>query len=345
MSDQHPSFSFFQGNPDVIASELSKNCLLEMFQQMLLIRQFEIRAETGYQQGKIGGFLHLYIGEEAIQTAAVKAIGIENWWSTTYRCHALALLLGETPHSLLAELYGRSSGNAGGRGGSMHLYSRRMLGGFAIVGGGIPVATGAALSCKYLKKNDEISVCFFGDGAVPQGVFHESLNIASMWSLPCLYVVENNKWSMGTPLFRTLANHNLFLEDAAKSYDMRYLRLDGMDMLQCYAGFKEAHRYIIKEQRPVLIECHTDRFRGHSISDPGLYRSKDTLKACMERDPILLMKDYLIVHKFLTEEEFKNMEKTCREEISVAASSAEGDPWPDPRELEDGVLGPMLENS
>lgn len=345
MTEQQSSLAFFQENPTLIASELGKENLLAMFRQMLLIRQFEIRAETGYQQGKIGGFLHLYIGQEAIQTAAVKAIGTDNWWSTTYRCHALALLLGETPHSLLAELYGRSTGNAFGRGGSMHLYSKKMLGGFAIVAGGLPVATGAALSCKYLKKDNEISVCFFGDGAVAQGVVHESLNIASMWSLPCMYVVENNKWSMGTPLCRTLTNYGLFLEDAAKSYNMRFLRLDGMDVLQCYAGFKEAHHHILKEQRPILIECRTERFRGHSISDPGLYRSKEELKASMERDPILLMKEFLIKNGSLTEEQYKSMEKECREEIAAAASAAEADPWPDPRELEEGVFGPTLEIS
>ncbi len=343
MTDQHPSPVYFCANADAVASELGKEALLAMFRQMLLIRQFELRAETGYQQGKIGGFLHLYIGQEAIQTAAVKAIGTENWWLTTYRCHALALLLGETPHSLLAELYGRATGNARGRGGSMHLYSRKMLGGFAIVGGGIPVSTGAALSCKYLKKENEISISFFGDGAAAQGVFHESLNIASMWSLPCLYVVENNKWSMGTPLCRTLAKYDQFFEEAAKSYDIRYLRLDGMDLLQCYAGFAEAHRHILKEQRPVLVECHTERFRGHSISDPGLYRTKEHLKACMERDPIVIMKNDLYSRQWLTEEMYAAMERSCRDEIAAASAAAEADPWPDPAELEEGVFAPPLE--
>jgi pyruvate dehydrogenase E1 component alpha subunit len=345
MSSQQSPLALFHVDPEGVASELGKESLLSMFRQMLIIRQFEVRAETGYQQGKIGGFLHLYIGQEAIQTAAIKAIGPENWWSTTYRCHGLALLLGETPYSLLAEIYGRSTGNAGGKGGSMHLYSRRMLGGFAIVGGGIPVATGAALSCKYLNNGKEISICFFGDGAVPQGVFHESLNIASMWSLPCLYVVENNKWSMGTPLCRTMANYDHFLEDVTKGYDIRYLQVDGMDMLQCYAAFKEAYQYILQNRRPLLIECRTERFRGHSISDPGLYRSKEELKASMERDPILLMKDFLIAHNFLTEEGFKQIEKECREEIAAAAAKADADPWPDPRQLEEGVYSPPLEIS
>ena len=334
--------ALYSENPDSIISELGQSTLLELLKRMLYIRSFELRAEVGYQQGKIGGFLHLYIGQEAVQTAAIQAIGVENWWSTTYRCHALALLLGETPRSLFAELYGRSTGNAGGRGGSMHLYSRKMLGGFAIVAGGIPVATGAALSCKRLKTN-EISICFFGDGACAQGVVHESLNMASMWSLPCMYVIENNKWSMGTPLCRTLANFDFFPEKAAEAYDIRYLRFDGMDILQCYAGFKEAYRHIHHTGRPIIVEVLTDRFRGHSISDPGLYRTKEEVKACMARDPILVMKDILLSHKLLTEEQFQQMERTARKEITEAAQAAEADPWPNPLELEEGVFAPTME--
>jgi len=334
--------ALYSVSPNLIISELGQSTLLELLKQMLRIRNFELRAEVGYQQGKIGGFLHLYIGQEAVQTAAIQAIGVENWWSTTYRCHALALLLGETPRSLFAELYGRSTGNAGGRGGSMHLYSRKMLGGFAIVAGGIPVATGAALSCKRLK-NDEISVCFFGDGACAQGVVHESLNMASMWSLPCMYVIENNKWSMGTPLCRTLANFDFFPEKAAEAYGIRYLRFDGMDILQCYAGFKEALHHIQQTGRPILVEVLTERFRGHSISDPGLYRTKEEVKTCMERDPILVMKEILISHKLLTEEQFQQMEQSAREEITAAAQAAEADPWPNPLELEEGVFAPTME--
>jgi pyruvate dehydrogenase E1 component alpha subunit len=334
---------FFVTDPHAVISELGAEALRSMLRQMIRIRQFEMRAEAGYQQGKIGGFLHLYIGQEAIQTAALKAIGPENWWSTTYRCHALALLLGESPKSLMADLYGRTTGNTGGRGGSMHMYSRRMLGGFAIVGGGISVATGAALSLKRLGKRDEISICFFGDGATAQGAFHETMNLASMWSLPCMYVIENNKWSMGTPLKRTLANFDRFPEKAAEAYDIRYIRLDGMDLLQCYGGFKEAHRFMLEHQRPVLIECLTERFRGHSISDPGLYRSKDELKAAMERDPLIIAKHALIENGVLTEEEFNEMEGGCREEIVRAVREADADPWPDPRELEEGVLAPVSE--
>lgn len=340
----HETSPLFHTVPvDPIVAELGTATLLEILKQMMQIRQFELRAEVGYQQGKVGGFLHLYIGQEAIQTAAVRAIGPENWWATTYRCHGLTLLLGETPHSLFAELYGRATGNVGGRGGSMHFFTRRMLGGLAIVGGGIPIGTGAGLSCKRLQTG-EISICFFGDGATAQGVFHESMNIASMWSLPCLYVIENNKWSMGTPLERTMANSQQFPEKAAESYDIRFMRLDGMDVLQCYAGFKEASEHVRSNSRPMIVEVITDRFRGHSISDPGLYRSKDALKACMERDPILLYKEFLLSQNLLSNEEIQTMETSCREEMSHAAAEADKDPWPDTLELEEGVFAPPLQS-
>lgn len=332
----------YSADPDLVISELGPQAVLDLLKQMLRIRHFELRAEAGYQQGKIGGFLHLYIGQEAVQTAAVRAIGKKNWWTTTYRCHALALLLDESPRSLLAELYGRQTGNAKGRGGSMHMFSTKMLGGLAIVAGGIPIATGAALSCKRLKTG-EISACFFGDGACAQGVFHESLNMASMWSLPCLYVIENNKWSMGTPLCRTMANYDLFPEKAAEAYDIRYIRFDGMDVLQSYAAFSEAYRHIQKNERPILVEALTDRFRGHSISDPALYRTKEELRVCMERDPILVLKKTLLERKLLTEDQFQEMDQSCREEISSAANAAENDPWPNPLELEEDVFAPPLE--
>ena len=183
---------FFPHNDGKIIKTLGKEKLLENLRKMLLIRNFEIRAESAYQQGFIGGFFHSYIGQEAIQTAAIEAFGIQHWYTTTYRCHALALLLGAHPNELMAELYGRATGNAKGRGGSMHFFTERLLGGFGIVGGHIPVATGAAFSIKYKEEKEKIAVCFLGDGAVAQGAFHESLNLASLWSLPCIYVIENN---------------------------------------------------------------------------------------------------------------------------------------------------------
>jgi len=338
-SDSPPIFAHDANN---VLEKIGQEKLLKMLRQMLLIRQFELRAEASYQQGKIGGFLHLYIGEEAIQTAAVEVLGPNNWYSATYRCHAITLLLGESPESMMAELFGKKSGNAQGRGGSMHMYSKRLLGGFGIVAGQLPVATGAAFTCKYLNKKDELSVCFFGDGAMAQGVFHESLNLASMWGLPCLYVIENNKWSMGTPLKRTLANYDQFPHKFAESYGARYIRLDGMDLTNCYAGFQEAKKHVLSEQKPMVIECLTDRFRGHSVSDPGLYRTKEELAKCMEQDPLLVCKQYLEKKNWLTDEKYKEMERECREQIIKAVKYADEAPWPDPKELESGVLAPPL---
>lgn len=333
----------FQIDQDKVAKTLGKERGLACLEKMLEIRQFELRAEAAYQQGKVGGFLHLYIGQEAIQTALIEAIGVNHWYIASYRCHALALLLGETPESLMKELFGREGGNVHGRGGSMHMYSKRMLGGFAIVGGQIAIGTGAAFSCKYLGKKDEIAVTFFGDGAMAQGSFHESMNLASLLSVPGMYVLENNKWSMGTPLCRTMANFDHFPRKAAESYDIRYMRLDGMDLFNCYAGFKEAYEYIQKTGRPILIECMTERFRGHSISDPALYRSKEELKKCMERDPIHLLKAYAISKKWLTEDDYKALEQKCRETIVAAVHAADEAPWPDVSTLEQDVYAKGVE--
>ena len=338
MEEKNSTIPFFTSDTKKILTDLGKELALSLLAKMITIRQFDLRAEASYLQGKVGGFLHLYIGQEAIQTAAVQAAGTKNWFSTSYRCHGLALLLGESPLSLMSELYGKETGNAHGRGGSMHFFLPNMLGGDGIVGGQLPMATGAGFTCKYLKQKEKVSLCFLGDGAVAQGTFHESLNLASLRKLPCLYIVENNKWSMGTPLIRTLCDPENFLFHAAQTYNMPYYRLDGMDIFNCYAGFKDALDTVINKETPVLIECLTDRFKGHSISDPGLYRTKDELKECMKRDPILLMKNVLIENQFLTDEEFKVMETKIRQEIAHVAEEADKAPWPDPSTLEQGVL-------
>ncbi len=337
MPHMHGELLFHQFDQPSIMSELGRDRLLFALHEMLRIRQFETRAEAAYQQGHVGGFFHSYVGQEAIQTAAISALGKKHWYITSYRCHALVLLLGEKSNEMMAELFGKKTGNAKGRGGSMHMYSERMLGGFGIVGGQIPIATGAAFRNKYLGITDEIAICFFGDGAVPQGTFHESLNMASIHSIPCLYVVENNHWSMGTPLHKTMANHNHFVEKAAEAYDILYYRLDGMDFFSCYAGFKEAFQHIVKTSRPVIIECITDRFKGHSISDPALYRTKEQLKECMSKDPIGKFKIALLESKICTENEIQEIETKSREEMIQAIKFAEESPWPDISELEEGV--------
>lgn len=336
-------YHFFSVDRQAIIKQLGPESLIKCFRQMLLIRNFEVRAESAYQHGKIGGFFHAYTGQEAIQVAAVQAIGQNNWWTTSYRCHALALLLGATPNELMAELYGKATGNAKGRGGSMHFFTERLLGGFGIVTGQLPIATGAAFSVKYLDKKNEVSVCFLGDGAVAQGVFHESLNLASLWDLPCIYVIENNQWGMGTHYERAISVPRL-AEDKAQSYGMKGYTFDGMDFFACYGGFEHLHNEVLQTSRPVLVEVITERFKGHSISDPALYRSKEQLKACMQRDPVLRMEEALLEAKILTPEQAKAMDKEMKELVIASMEYAEQSPWPDLMTLEEDVFAPKVNN-
>jgi pyruvate dehydrogenase E1 component alpha subunit len=329
-------YDFFPSDTEKVIKELGKAALIDCLKKMLLIRNFEIRAEAGYLQGNIGGFFHSYMGQEAIQTSAVQAMGKEQWWTTTYRCHALALLLGATPNELMAELYGRETGNAKGRGGSMHFFTERLLGGFGIVGGHIPIATGAAFTAKY-KKEENVSVCFLGDGAVAQGAFHESLNLASLWDLPVIYVIENNKWGMGTAVERAIATAPI-AENMAKGYAMKGYTFDGLDFFNCYAGFKAVFEEVKKNSHPVLIECVCERFRGHSISDPGLYRTKEILSKAMERDPLLIMLKTLVAFGMITDEEYQSLDKEQKEIAVAAVKFAETSPWPDPIVLGEDVF-------
>lgn len=329
----------FKVDRQAVIKKLGPNVLKECLGRMLLIRNFELRAEAAYQQGKVGGFFHAYVGQEAIQTAAVQALGPENWYSTSYRCHALALLLGATPDELMAELFGRATGNAKGRGGSMHFFTKRLLGGFGIVTGQVPIGTGAGFTIKYKEKKGEVSICFMGDGAVPQGSFHESLNLASLWNLPCIYVIENNQWGMGTAVERAVCVSRL-AEDKAPGYNMKSYTLDGMDFFTCYGGFDHIFHEVLETERPVLVEVITERFKGHSISDPGLYRTKDALKQIMQRDPMTIMQHAIQEAGIMTEEQIKALDKEMRERVLAAIEYADKSPWPDPQTLEEDVYAP-----
>ena len=328
-----------QADRNQVMQDIGKEQLIHCLRQMLRIRNLEIRGEAAYQQGFIGGFYHAYTGQEAIQTSLIEAIGQDNWFSTSYRVHALALLLGAAPSEIMAEFYGRQTGNAGGRGGSMHLYTDRLMGGAGIVGGQIPIGTGAGFAIKYREEKGPIAVTILGDGAIVQGTFHESLNLASLWDLPCLYIVENNHWGMGTEASRAVCVERL-AEEKAPGYRMNGYTFDGMDFFSCYDGFRMVQKEILETGRPVLVEVVTERFRGHSVSDPGLYRSKDELSQAMKRDPILLMKDALIEKGMLDEEGYKTLNKEAKEEILAAMKFAEESPWPDPITLEEGVYAP-----
>ncbi len=331
-------YHFFPSDTKSLVKSLGKDKLIQSLKRMLLIRNFEIRAESAYLQGKVGGFFHSYMGQEAIQTAAVDVMGKKQWWATSYRCHALALLLGATPHELMAELYGRATGNAKGRGGSMHFYTERMLGGFGIVTGQVPIATGAAFTAKYLKQ-ECVSICFMGEGAVAQGSLHESLNLAALWDLPCIYVIENNQWGMGTAVSRAISVEPI-AEKKAPGYNMKGYTFDGMDFFNCYAGFSHVFEETKKTSRPAFIEVVTERFRGHSISDPAAYRSKEELSQCMEKDPIRLFAKTLMDQGLITESEYEALDKEQKDIAIAAMKYAEESPWPDPITLEEDVFAP-----
>ena len=241
---------------------IEKEQALHALDQMLLIRNFEQRGEQAYQLGKVWGFYHAYIGQEAIQTAAVTLLGTKNHlWATTYRCHALALLLGMTAKEGMCELYGKANGNAKGRGGSMHLYTHNLFGGEGIVGGQWPIGAGLAFSLQYKGLHDQVALCFGGDGSVAQGTFHETMNIAALWKLPLIIVIENNQLGMGTQVERAIAQLPMG-EHMAKAYGVKSLTMDGMCFFDCYRVFKEAYEHVVNNKAPV----NPDSAMGVSIT-------------------------------------------------------------------------------
>lgn len=326
-----------------VLEQCGRERAIAAYRQMLLIRHFEQRGEAAYQQGLVGGFYHSYIGQEAIQAGCVTALGAKQWYTTSYRCHALALLLGVTPDEAMAELYGRSTGNAKGRGGSMHLFSPDLLGGHGIVGGQMPIGGGAALSSKLLQQG-RLSVVFLGDGAVAQGAFHETLNLAALWNLPLLTVIENNRWGMGTDARKAISVAPI-AEKKAAGYGMEGYSVDGSDFLACFELFERVGCQMQQDHRPVLVEAVTQRFKGHSISDPGLYRSKEELTACMaSHDPIKRLEADLAQAAWLTEEQDRAYDEEARQTVLKAMEFATSSPWPTVAELETGVLAPPEAN-
>ena len=328
------SYNFIKSDPAKVIAELGRENALKALDEMLLIRNFEQRGEQAYQSGKVWGFYHAYIGQEAIQVAAVAVLGKkEHLWATTYRCHALALLLGVTPKEAMCELYGKANGNAQGRGGSMHMYTDNMFGGEGIVGGQWGVGAGLAFSLKYRNLDNEVAVCFGGDGSVVQGTFHESMNLAALWKLPLMVVIENNQLGMGTQVERAVAKLPMG-ENLAKAYGIKNYAVDGMDFCDCYHVFKEAYEYIKAKKEPVIIEAVGHRFRGHSISDAANYRTKEDLQKIVERDPIPILAGYLKV----SVEELETKKKKFRDEMLEAMKFAEESPFPDINTLEEGVF-------
>lgn len=295
---------------------------LHLLSEMLRIRCFEDRCAELYSAGKIRGFLHLYNGEEGVAVGVMQALRPEDAVAGTYREHGHAIARGIPMSSLMAELFGRLEGCCRGRGGSMHIFdvSRRFFGGNAIVGGSLPLGVGLALAQR-LKGGKAIVVCFFGEGAIAEGEFHESMNLASLWQLPVLFVCENNYYAMGTALNRSEAETDLVVKLA--SYRMRADSVDGMDVLEVEQRARELVAYVRGEQNPAFLEARTYRFRAHSMYDPQLYRSKAEVKEWESKGPLIGLTQRLKATNLMSEEDFLRLQRAANDEVNEAVSFAE----------------------
>src|SRR5213080_2302916 len=297
--------------------EEDRETLLTMFRQMLLIRRFEEKCAESYSLGKIGGFCHLYIGQEAVAVGAISLLRRDDYVLTSYREHGQAIAKGISPEAVMAELYGKRTGCSHGKGGSMHMFDKdvNFLGGHAIVGGQIPLATGVAFAAKY-QETDRVTLCFFGEAAVNQGAFHESLNMAQLWKLPCIYICENNMYGMGTSLERAMSFQDVAQKSCA--YEMESEFVDGMDVLAMRHATERAIKRAREQSAPTLIEARTYRFMGHSMSDPGKYRTRAEIEKYQERDPIKLFTATLTENDILTDKGIEEFEAEIKEEIEHA---------------------------
>ena len=310
--------------------------LLDLYRQMCLCRRFEEAAAKAYSQGKISGFLHLYIGQEAVAVGAISAAQPTDYIVATYREHAHYLARTDDARGAMAELYGKATGCSGGRGGSMHLFDaeKRMLGGWAIVGGHVPIAAGVAFASKYRDEHD-VTLCFFGDGTANMGAFHEGLALAGLWKLPVVFICENNQYAMGTPLYRTLSVEDVAVR--ARGYPMEAEIVNGDDVLE----MREATRYAVnrarKEHLPFFLEAKTYRFRGHSVADPAKYRTKEEVQKWMDRDPIGVLGQRIRTLGIANEEQLKAVDDDAKARVQDAVRFAEESPVPSPDTVQDYV--------
>ena len=310
--------------PSVDAA-LAKQLLTDMF----LIRRFEEKAAEAYTLGKIGGFLHLYIGEEAVAVGATSALRPDDYAISAYREHGHCLAKGADPKRTMAELYGRRDGLSGGKGGSMHLFDKSVnfLGGHAIVGAHLPIAVGVGFAVKY-QGGDQVVVCYFGDGAVPEGEFHESMNLAALWKLPVIFLCENNRYAMGTSVERALAQTEIW--KFGQTYGIPSERVDGMDVLAVREAVARAVARARKQKTPALLEADTYRYRGHSMRDPAgaVYRTKEEVEREKLRDPIALFREKMLAADVLSEADVKAIEKDVNDRVDEAVAFADASPEP-----------------
>ncbi|MGB2910557.1 MAG: pyruvate dehydrogenase (acetyl-transferring) E1 component subunit alpha [Anaerolineales bacterium] len=315
---------------------MEKQEYLDLYYQMVLIRLVEERATQLYQQGKIGGFLHLYIGQEAVSTGLISVRKSQDRIITAYRDHGVALNCGISANEVMAELLGKATGCSKGKGGSMHMLDveKNFWGGHAIVGAHLPIAAGLALGDLY-QENDSVTICMFGDGATNIGYFHEALNLSKVWNLPVLWVCENNQYGMGTAVEKASAVSEI--RQKAEGYGIPNLRVDGMNVLEVRKNAGEVIDKIRSGEGPFFLEIITYRYRGHSMGDPERYRQADEIQKWQENDPIGILRNVLIGEKIVTEAELDVIDAQVEDEVQAAVQFAESSPDPEPEALFENV--------
>lgn len=321
----------------VESPELTKSDLLEFYRQMKLIREFERESERQYTRGNIKGFLHVYNGEEAIAVGAINTLRADDYIVTHYRDHGQALARGMTSKAVMAELMGKATGCSRGKGGSMHLFSAELnfMGGYAIVGGQLCIAAGIALAVQY-RGGDQVALCFFGDGAVNEGEFHEAMNLAAIWKLPVVFFCEHNLYGMGASSKETLVMWDS-LHEMAAAYGMARYEVDGNDVLAVRGLMRKVNAEVRAGKGPAFIVAKTYRLRGHSVADPANYRPDDEVAYWAAQDPIPRFRTWLMEEGIATVEDFEEIDAGVDEEIVIAAEFGESSPWPAPAELYEGV--------
>jgi pyruvate dehydrogenase E1 component alpha subunit len=322
-----------------VPPDLERSHVHELLRQMLLIRRFEEKAAELYSAGKIRGFLHLYIGEEAVAVGAMQALTADDAVVATYREHGQALARGLPAATVMAEMYGKASGCSRGRGGSMHMFDakRRFYGGYAIVAGGLPIAVGLALADKMIGRR-RVTACFFGEGAVAEGEFHESLNLAALWRLPVLFLCENNLYAMGTALERSESETDLHLK--AQNYRVAAEAIDGMDVVAVETATVRAAAAVRRGDGPYFLELRTYRYRAHSMADPERYRTKEEVAEWKKRDPIATFTSRLQADGLLDARELAALEQGVANEIEWAVAEAESGSWEPLEDLTKDVYTP-----
>lgn len=318
-------------------TRLDKRIMINFYSTMYKIREFEYQVFELYKAGLMPGLAHLYIGEEAVATGACAALNPDDYLVSTHRGHGHLIARGADTKRMMAEILGKKTGYCKGKGGSMHIVAldKGILGANGIVGAGIPIATGAAYASK-VKGTKQVTLSFFGDAASNQGTFHESLNMASVWKLPVVYIIENNLYGISVDIRRVCNIEDLSLR--AKAYGIPGITIDGNDVLKVYETVKDAVEYAREGNGPTLIECKTYRHQGHHVGDPGKYRPEEETKFWKEqRDPIKLFKKYLLENSLLTENEIKEIEEKVIREIKDAVEFAKESPYPDPQEAFDDL--------